>query len=377
MEVTGRPNKLDMKAIKSKHTQTMLESISVRPQRSLSSILPQASSDAIDLLSRLLVFNPDRRLSVEDAIRHPYLSQFHNSADEPVLHAPISISIDDNHRYKIAEYRKVRLHAYSQPDLQRDRSFTHTGMRTTPITAAHWFGPTPRARPLSLSHFFLCSARLRPSLFFAQYLYRKIVERKKQLRARRAEQSMSASASSNRGNGGAGQQQQQQQQQQYSQQPQQQPPQYSQQQSQQSYQPRPAGSPSQAARPAASSSQQQLHQAAYASLPAQHHQGGAGYNMPPQASEAFYKQQAAQAAHAQSYQQQQQSPYSQQHHQHQQSYQQPQRGSSVGAHHSTSSSAYGGPPHASQQQLTYNVGGDLGARNQLNAMAAGQRRAMR
>lgn len=91
MEVTGRPNKLDMQAIKSKHTVAMLESITTRAQKSWGSILPQAGHDAIDLLSRLLVFNPDRRLSVEDAIRHPYLSQFHNSADEPVLHAPINI----------------------------------------------------------------------------------------------------------------------------------------------------------------------------------------------------------------------------------------------------------------------------------------------
>jgi mitogen-activated protein kinase 15 len=82
IEVTGRPNKLDMKAIKSKHTTPMLETLAAKPQRTLQSLYPTASVDALDLMSRLLVFNPDKRLSVEEAIRHPYLAQFHNSADE-------------------------------------------------------------------------------------------------------------------------------------------------------------------------------------------------------------------------------------------------------------------------------------------------------
>jgi len=126
LEVTGRPTKNDLRCIKSKHTNTMIESLAVKPQRSLSNMYPHASTDALDLLGKLLVFNPANRLTVEEALRHPYLAQFHNVADEPTLKEPIHISIDDNKRYKINEYRK--------------------------------------------------------------YLYRKIVERKKQLRAKRVEQ---------------------------------------------------------------------------------------------------------------------------------------------------------------------------------------------
>jgi mitogen-activated protein kinase 15 len=70
LEITGRPNKVDMKAIRSKHTNTMLESIAVKPQRSIASLYPTASADAIDLMQRLLVFNPDHRLSIHEAIRH-------------------------------------------------------------------------------------------------------------------------------------------------------------------------------------------------------------------------------------------------------------------------------------------------------------------
>ena len=40
---------------------------------------------AIDLMEKMLVFNPRKRLSVEDCLKHPYLKALHNEAQE-VLH---------------------------------------------------------------------------------------------------------------------------------------------------------------------------------------------------------------------------------------------------------------------------------------------------
>jgi len=106
LEVLGKPSKDDMKAIKSKHTATMLDSISVKNKKSWSQLYPNAPTDALDLLDKLLQFNPDKRINADQALQHPYLAQFHNPADEPVLTSPITISIDDNKRFKIQEYRK-------------------------------------------------------------------------------------------------------------------------------------------------------------------------------------------------------------------------------------------------------------------------------
>ena len=33
---------------------------------------------ALDLLKRMLVFNPKNRISVEEALQHPYMKDFHN-----------------------------------------------------------------------------------------------------------------------------------------------------------------------------------------------------------------------------------------------------------------------------------------------------------
>lgn len=36
-----------------------------------------ASDEALDLLSKMLEFNPDKRISVEDALRHPFMKNLH------------------------------------------------------------------------------------------------------------------------------------------------------------------------------------------------------------------------------------------------------------------------------------------------------------
>lgn len=37
---------------------------------------------ALDLLEKMLTFNPNKRISVEQALAHPYLEQYYDPADE-------------------------------------------------------------------------------------------------------------------------------------------------------------------------------------------------------------------------------------------------------------------------------------------------------
>lgn len=53
--------------------QKFMEDLPEYPPADLRRRFPSAGADAVDLLARMLVMRPDRRISVADALRHPYL----------------------------------------------------------------------------------------------------------------------------------------------------------------------------------------------------------------------------------------------------------------------------------------------------------------
>ena len=52
------------------------------------------NSDAIDLLKKMLVFDPNKRISIEDALKHPYMSNYHDEEDEPTGDAVSAFDFD-------------------------------------------------------------------------------------------------------------------------------------------------------------------------------------------------------------------------------------------------------------------------------------------
>ena len=51
--------------------------------RPLPPSFPDASELALDLLAEMLQFSPSRRISAEQALRHPYLAELHEEESEP------------------------------------------------------------------------------------------------------------------------------------------------------------------------------------------------------------------------------------------------------------------------------------------------------
>ena len=51
--------------------------------QNLHTIFKDANPHAIDLLKKLLTFDPEKRLTIDEALAHPYLSQLHEPSDEP------------------------------------------------------------------------------------------------------------------------------------------------------------------------------------------------------------------------------------------------------------------------------------------------------
>ncbi|CAH1982150.1 unnamed protein product [Acanthoscelides obtectus] len=61
--------------------------------------------DAISLINDLLVFNPLKRLTAEEALEHEYVSRFHDPDQEIVMPSNVTIPLNDDVRLSVDDYR--------------------------------------------------------------------------------------------------------------------------------------------------------------------------------------------------------------------------------------------------------------------------------
>lgn len=93
-DVLGTPRESDMHFIRSDKAKRFMRAQPLRPKRNYAEMFPNASSEGLDLLDKMLQFNPDKRISVEDALAHPYLGTLYQPNDEPTCPSPFLF--DDN-----------------------------------------------------------------------------------------------------------------------------------------------------------------------------------------------------------------------------------------------------------------------------------------
>jgi mitogen-activated protein kinase 7 len=61
---------------------------------SFQQLFPRANPDALDLLDRMLAFDPSQRIGVEEALEHRYLAIWHDASDEPACPTPFDFSFE-------------------------------------------------------------------------------------------------------------------------------------------------------------------------------------------------------------------------------------------------------------------------------------------
>lgn len=82
VDVLGSPSDEDLKFVTSSRAKAFMKRQTGKAARPLTALLPKASPEAIDFLTKLLVLHPGRRLTVDEALAHPYLADLHDEADE-------------------------------------------------------------------------------------------------------------------------------------------------------------------------------------------------------------------------------------------------------------------------------------------------------
>lgn len=93
IDVIGTPSDEDMRAISNKEAVKFIRELPPKPKKPWAELYPKANPKALALLDAMLVFNPAKRLSVTDALAHPYLTPLHNPQHEPPA-KPFSFDFD-------------------------------------------------------------------------------------------------------------------------------------------------------------------------------------------------------------------------------------------------------------------------------------------
>lgn len=85
-EKLGRPSDKDLEFVTSERAKKFMLSLPRNPPTSQAVLFPnyKGETDAMDLLMKMLAFDPATRITIEQALEHPFLESLHNEEDEPV-----------------------------------------------------------------------------------------------------------------------------------------------------------------------------------------------------------------------------------------------------------------------------------------------------
>merc|ERR1719260_31095 len=81
-EVLGSPVKQDLSFITNPKAHQYVSSLPVRPAVSWAKLYPGSETRLLDLLDKLLSFNPMTRITVEESLAHPFLNEYYDPSDE-------------------------------------------------------------------------------------------------------------------------------------------------------------------------------------------------------------------------------------------------------------------------------------------------------
>ncbi|KAJ7375073.1 Mitogen-activated protein kinase 1 [Desmophyllum pertusum] len=103
--ILGSPTQEDLSCIMNDKARSYIQSLSYKPKVPWQRIFANADAKALDLLDKMLTFNPDRRITIEESLAHPYLEQYYDPADEPIAEEPFRFEteLDDLPKEKLKD----------------------------------------------------------------------------------------------------------------------------------------------------------------------------------------------------------------------------------------------------------------------------------
>jgi mitogen-activated protein kinase 1/3 len=93
--ILGSPTEDDMEFIGNDLARKYIKSLPKRNKQGWSTLFPKGNPVALDLLSKMLTFNPEKRYTIQQCLRHPYFEGLANEAAEPIADEPFDWTWDN------------------------------------------------------------------------------------------------------------------------------------------------------------------------------------------------------------------------------------------------------------------------------------------
>lgn len=91
----GTPSEETLRRVGSPRAQDYIRSLPYKPRIPFKTLYPAANPMALDLLEKMLSFDPSRRITCDEALQHPYLSVWHDPQDEPTCQRKFDFGFEE------------------------------------------------------------------------------------------------------------------------------------------------------------------------------------------------------------------------------------------------------------------------------------------
>jgi len=112
----GTPSADDVEFISNEKAYQYIRRLKKKPKVPWKQKFPHASEEGLDLLDKMLAFNPNSRITVEEALRHPYLEDLHlpETEDQNVCKDKFDFTFEDHLKSKkdIQDYMMEEIYKF-------------------------------------------------------------------------------------------------------------------------------------------------------------------------------------------------------------------------------------------------------------------------
>lgn len=105
----GTPNETTKKLISNEYALKYVNSLKPHPKVPMENLFPGFNPELLDLLDKMLDLNPGSRITVDEALKHPFLAKLHDETDEPVFNGTFDFSFECDSTIDLTKLQRLMM----------------------------------------------------------------------------------------------------------------------------------------------------------------------------------------------------------------------------------------------------------------------------